>query len=232
MSATWSRRLLLTGIGGVVLAGATLATEPTLETTVTYPYQQGTMGGLLLRPALSDGTGVLLVHGEVNRAAVKALAERLVQLGYVVLMPELAPRTAAPFAPLAVALVDQLDASFSFLEQQLKGGDVRPRVALLGLGAGAGEWAFGYALENEDLQGAINCYGRPETHLERVGQLTVPLLGLFGRETDPATLTKALTAAEKPFEFKVLTGPQESIPQDGEAWTQIRTFLEKVLAPT
>jgi len=173
---------------------------------VTFPRQDGMLTGWLYRPELSDGTGVLLLGG----GDVSSVALKLTQAGYTVLVPD-SQGTGA-------RLIQDLDAAFSFLEQQVKGVDIRPRVVILGVGPG-GETAFSYALENEDLKGAVNYLGRPWLPLERVGQLEVPLLGIW-TETDPAPLAQVLRERKKSFEFSSTSD---------QSWAQVLTFLQKML---
>lgn len=170
---------------------------------VTFPRQDGTLTGWLYRPELSDGTGVLLLGG----GDVSSVALKLTHAGYTVLAPE-----------SQGTLIHDLDAAFSFLEQQVKGVDIRPRVAILGVGPG-GETAFSYALENEDLKGAVNYLGRPWLPLERVGQLEVPLLGIW-TDADSSTLAEILRERQKSFEFSSASD---------QSWAQVLTFLQKML---
>jgi carboxymethylenebutenolidase len=245
------RRLFLIG----ALACGWSARAAVEGQTVTYPGQGGTQSGYLALPELGDGRGVILVPGIFGLSdQLKEVALRLAKVGYLVLIPDLYGRlggtAALPLRSIPEAsntvqqlgdgqIVSDLDAAFSYLEQQLKGDGITPRVALLGFGWG-GTKALLYATENEELKGVVDFDGLPPEPLERLKQLHCPLLGNFAQALQLTEAVTVLSKNGKSFDFKSFpesklgffddTGPTYDKPSADQAWERTLTFLKRVLA--
>ncbi|WP_218080400.1 dienelactone hydrolase family protein [Anthocerotibacter panamensis] len=262
--STLSRRTFLGGLaiaGWALYAGPSGSEEEISQEQVSFARQGGLITGFQARPALSDGAGVLIVHDVWGlNAYIKGIALALARAGYVALVPDLYSRLGGtPALPLRSVqearntiqqlgdgqVVSDLDASFIYLEQQVKSVDIRPRIAVLGLGWG-GQKALLYATENEDLKGAIDFYGPSPEPVERLRQTEAPLLGNFADPKEDAASNLSatqtfLSGAQKSFDFKIFPGTQPDFHNPAspnydraaaqDAWERTLVFLSKVLHP-
>jgi carboxymethylenebutenolidase len=244
-----ARRHLLLGLVGSLAVGMVQAED---LTAISYPRQNGQVEGFFLRPELSDGSGVLLVHDRAGISPdLKALAVQLMQAGYAVLIPNLLDHEST----LLVQAVQQgftvglpeisdgqtleyLDASVGYLEKQLRGDGIRTRIAVMGLGWGSGP-ALLYAAENNDLVGVVVYGARFPQPLERLGQIQAPILANFPEgEKNLPEAEALLTNSGKNYDFKVFTGTKagfydsRSLNYDQTAatlaWERTRNFLRTV----
>ncbi len=258
MSCTHSRRIFLRVAlvaSWLAIRHAQAAQETSiLHESVTYAGSESSIGGFLARPILSDGAGVLLIHDRSGLTSyIKGVAGKLAEAGYSVLAPDLYSRlgiaeqltamTSPLPTPSAGQIISDLESSLAYLEHQIKGDGIRTRFAILGFGWG-GEQAFLYATENSELNGAISFDGPTPEPVERLNQLTVPLLGNYA-EDDPfvrqtlADVQTALTKAGKTYDFKIFPGTKPDFYESGSAnfnqvaadgaWERAWAFLAKSL---
>lgn len=240
------RRLLL---GMVALALPVLAQESSLA-SVRYPRQGGELTGYLARPDLSDGTGVILVQDQWGvTPMLQGAALRLAGLGYTVLIPDLYSRLGGTGAmPLRNPdeirytirqlsdgqVITDLDGSFVYLEQQIKGDQIRPRIGVVGFGWGSTK-ALVYGCENFDLKAMALFGGMAPEPIERLGQLQLPVLGQFPQEAAETKDIPRLESGIKNCRIQVLAGtrtnfwdpshPNYDPPATQQSWAQITEFL-------
>jgi len=199
--------------------------------------------------------GVIVIHerwGLDDRT--RALADRIAGQGYVVLAVDLyggmAAADAASARNLMVELVENPEPANSNLVQAhqfLVDSGQAPRIGVLGWSLG-GSWALNAALLMPDsLDAAVIYYGQVTDNEERLRALTVPVLGLFGRDDRGVTMDSvkgfetALDNLGKEYELEIYTGVGHAFADPGalnynreaaeEAWSRAVEFLDRHLLP-
>jgi carboxymethylenebutenolidase len=168
---------------------------------VSIPTATGDLRGYRATPDKGGPFPVVLVAAEVFglNPYVKDVCRRLAKAGYYAIVPDLYTRKAdltkitamAEIMPIVntkydTELVSDYDATVEFARKSGK-GDVG-RAAITGFCRG-GRTTIVYATANPKLKAAVAWYGpvggttneyTPRTPMDRVAELKVPLLGLYG----------------------------------------------------
>jgi carboxymethylenebutenolidase len=145
--------------------------------------------------------GVILIHdGQGLRDTVEDVARQLAEQGYAVLAVDLYGGT-VPTTPAEVeratrdmlrdpeAVLANLRQAYDYLDQYA----LAPRIAMLGWQLG-GHWALEAALAmGGELDGAVIYYGDVATDESRLGNLSVPVLGIFAEDDASVSLRQAQT---------------------------------------
>jgi carboxymethylenebutenolidase len=199
--------------------------------------------------------GVIVIHerwGLDDRT--RALADRIAGQGYVVLAVDLfggaAATDAASARSLMVELVENPEMANSNLVQAhqfLIDSGQAPRIGVLGWSLG-GSWALNAALLMPDsLDAAVIYYGQVTDNEARLRALTVPVLGLFGRDDRGVAMDSiegfetALDNLGKEYELEIYPGVGHAFADPGaptynreaaeEAWLRTVEFLDRHLLP-
>ena len=224
--------------------------------TISYEAGGEKVQAYLAKPAATgDRPGVVIVHHLWGLDAhTRSVADRLAELGYLAVAPDLYRGRLGADYGLAKEMMDRLDGAravtlvngaIGYL-RSLEGGKTRRPIGLVGFGMG-GRVALSAALQGADAQGLVIFYGHVETTKEAVMPLQMPVLGVFG--TDDVVVTAkeakqfeaALKAAGKQAAVVVYSGMAHAFFDDsrpdfdpalgGDAWTRTKDFLAAALAP-
>jgi carboxymethylenebutenolidase len=239
------------------------------ETVEIAGHNGDSIEAYLAQPLDSTPTGgvVVIHHMPGYDAGTKEITRRFAAHGYLAICPNLYSRVAPGASPDDAAaaaraqggvpdeqLVGDVGGAASYLRSF---GSSNGRVATIGYCSG-GRQSF-LAACSLPLQAAVDCYGAfvvgspPEGYpinvvplLDRVGDLTCPLLGLFGAEDkfpspeQVAELEQALKDAGKPYEFHSYEGAGHAFfatertaytPEAAnDGWERIWDFFGRTLA--
>ncbi len=168
---------------------------------VAIPVSGGTIRGYRAMPSTGGPFPVVLVAAEVFglNHYIRDVCRRLAKAGYYAIVPDLYTRKAdltkisniAEIMPIVnskhdTELVADYDATVEFARASAK-GDVT-RMAITGFCRG-GRTTLVYAAANPKLKAAVAWYGSvggeaneftPRTAMDRVAEIKVPVLGLYG----------------------------------------------------
>jgi carboxymethylenebutenolidase len=175
----------------------------------------------------------------------------LAEEGYLVIAPDTFRGSTTAWVPRAIFQVISnrpenvnvdLDSVYAWLEAQ---PDVdSERIAIAGFCYG-GRTSLAYSLHNNQLAATVIFYGSPETDPAILKTLPGPVLGIFGGADRSIPVEHvnafdaALTEAGIPHEVTIYEGQPHAFVEDvqgiraggaqGEAWSQMLTFLESNL---
>lgn len=242
----------LSGFAPFAGASAAAAARDTARVRLGPPQAGGTDAFVVWPTGREPAPAVVVVHEAWGmNGHIRAVARRLAQEGYVVIVPDLfrGPVTDDPGSARELALgvdeeraLDDLAAAVAWLRGESR--VVGARVGVLGLGMG-GRLAELYALRDSTLAAAVMFYGGPETDPAKVAALRVPLQAHFG-EADPdigAGQVEALRAALAQSgntadvyvypgagnAFLNASGPSYHRDAARQAWARMLQFLQKLL---
>jgi len=184
---------------------------------------------------------------------VRAMADRLAGLGYIVLAVDLfggeTAATPADARQLMLGVVENPDAATENIRQAyefLRDTAGAPRIASLGWCFGGG-WSLNAALlfPNE-LNAAVIYYGQVTDNEANLRRLNVPILGIFGNEDKAIpvesvkSFEKALMNLEKNYDIEIYpgvghafanpTGTNYNAEAAGKAWEKTVAFLDSHLS--
>ncbi len=197
---------------------------------VSIPTATGNLRGYRAMPAKDGPFPVVLVAAEIFglNPYMKDICRRLAKAGYYAIVPDLYTRkadltkmtTMAEISPIVnskydTELISDYDATVEFARASKK-GDVA-RMAITGFCRG-GRTTLVYAAANPKLKAAAAWYGpvggqtneyTPRTAMDRVNEIKVPVLGLYGAKDAGIPVDQvdkffaALKAAGTPAELVV-----------------------------
>ncbi len=184
---------------------------------------------------------------------VRAMANRLAGLGYIVLAVDLfggeTAATPAEARKLMLEVVENPDVATENIRQAyefLRDTAGAPRIASLGWCFGGG-WSLNAALlfPNE-LNAAVIYYGQVTDNEANLRRLNVPILGIFGNEDKAIpvesvkSFEKALMNLEKKYDIEIYpgvghafanpTGTNYNAEAAGKAWEKTVAFLDSHLS--
>ena len=184
---------------------------------------------------------------------VRAMANRLAGLGYIVLAVDLfggeTAATPADARKLMLGVVENPDVATENIRQAyefLRDTAGAPRIASLGWCFGGG-WSLNAALlfPNE-LNAAVIYYGQVTDNEANLRRLNVPILGIFGNEDKAIpvesvkSFEKALMNLEKNYDIEIYpgvghafanpTGTNYNAEAAGKAWEKTVAFLDSHLS--
>lgn len=184
---------------------------------------------------------------------VRAMADRLAGLGYIVLAVDLfggeTAATPAEARKLMLEVVENPDVATENIRQAyefLRDTAGAPRIASLGWCFGGG-WSLNAALlfPNE-LNAAVIYYGQVTDNEANLRRLNVPILGIFGNEDKAIpvesvkSFEKALMNLEKNYDIEIYpgvghafanpTGTNYNAEAAGKAWEKTVAFLDSHLS--
>lgn len=184
---------------------------------------------------------------------VRAMANRLAGLGYIVLAVDLfggeTAATPADARKLMLDVVENPDVATENIRQAyefLRDTAGAPRIASLGWCFGGG-WSLNAALlfPNE-LSAAVIYYGQVTDNEANLRRLNVPILGIFGNEDKAIpvesvkSFEKALMNLEKKYDIEIYpgvghafanpTGTNYNAEAAGKAWEKTVAFLDSHLS--
>ena len=184
---------------------------------------------------------------------VRAMADRLAGLGYIVLAVDLfggeTAATPADARKLMLGVVENPDVATENIRQAyefLRDTAGAPRIASLGWCFGGG-WSLNAALlfPNE-LNAAVIYYGQVTDNEANLRRLNVPILGIFGNEDraipveSVKSFEKALMNLEKNYDIEIYpgvghafanpTGTNYNAEAAGKAWEKTVAFLDSHLS--
>lgn len=174
-------------------------THVILYGSTAYPARARSVPCYLARPDLAGSyTAVLVVPpAEGITSSLKDLCRRLARHGLAALVPDLyrgsGPGRRASAEEVAAAvgqLTDRrvladLDGAADFLRRPGTEWADPHRLGVLGIGTG-GRWAVLAAAGDPSLRAVVLAYAPLAGALDAVGELTVPLLGLYGKDDEEA----------------------------------------------
>jgi carboxymethylenebutenolidase len=197
---------------------------------ITIPTPTGDLRGYRAKPAKGGPFPVVLVAAEIFglNHYMKDVCRRLAKAGYYAIVPDLYTRKAdltkfksmEEIRPIVNTkydseLVSDYDATVDFVRAN-SGGDLS-RMAITGFCRG-GRTPLVYAASNPKLRAVVPWYGpvggavneyTPRTVMDRVAEIKVPVLGLYGAKdagvpiADVEKFFAALKAAGTPCELVV-----------------------------
>jgi carboxymethylenebutenolidase len=197
---------------------------------VSIPTPTGDLRGYRAMPATGGPFPVVLVAAEIFglNHYMKDICRRLAKAGYYAIVPDLYTRKAdltklksmAEIRPIVntkydTELVSDYDATVDFVRASAKGD--MARMAITGFCRG-GRTPLVYASTNPKLRAVVAWYGpvggatneyTPRTVMDRVGEIKVPVLGLYGAKDAGVPIAEvekffaALKAAGTPCELVV-----------------------------
>ncbi len=183
---------------------------------------------------------------------VRAMADRLAGLGYIVLAVDLfggeTAATPADARQLMLGVVENPDVATENIRQAyefLRDTAGAPRIASLGWCFGGG-WSLNAALLFPDeLNAAVIYYGQVTDNEANLRRLNVPILGIFGNEDraipveSVKSFEQALINLEKNYEIEIYpgvghafanpTGTNYNAEAAGKAWDKTVAFLDRHL---
>lgn len=241
--------------------------EGMIAESITYAGDGGdSIDAYLARP-LGPGPfpGVIVIPEAFGLVThIKEVARRFAARGYVAISPELYTRIGAPdptdmssVGPKMMNLPDKkavgdLEGAITFLKGQPQSSG---KVGIVGFCSG-GRHSFLAACSSSRLDAAVDCWGgrvvedevteaRPVVPIDLAGDLSCPLLGIYGEEdTNPTVahverLRAELAKHNKEFEYKIYEDAghaffadyRPSYRQEAavDAWTRVFDFFEKHL---
>ena len=184
---------------------------------------------------------------------VRAMANRLAGLGYIVLAVDLfggeTAATPADARQLMLGVVENPDVATENIRQAyefLRDTAGAPRIASLGWCFGGG-WSLNAALLFPDeLNAAVIYYGQVTDNEANLRRLNVPILGIFGNEDKAIpvesvkSFEQALINLEKNYDIEIYpgvghafanpTGTNYNAEAAGKAWEKTVAFLDSHLA--
>jgi carboxymethylenebutenolidase len=184
---------------------------------------------------------------------VRAMADRLAGLGYIVLAVDLfggkTAATPADARQLMLGVVENPDVATENIRQAyefLKETAGAPRIASLGWCFGGG-WSLNAALLFPDeLNAAVIYYGQVTDNEANLRRLNVPILGIFGNEDKAIpvesvkSFEQALINLEKIYDIEIYpgvghafanpTGTNYNAEAAGKAWDKTVAFLDSHLS--
>ncbi len=184
---------------------------------------------------------------------VRAMADRLAGLGYIVLAVDLfggeTAATPADARQLMLGVVENPDVASENIRQAyefLRDTAGAPRIASLGWCFGGG-WSLNAALLFPDeLNAAVIYYGQVTDNEANLRRLNVPILGIFGSEDraipveSVKSFEQALINLEKNYDIEIYpgvghafanpTGTSYNAEAAGKAWEKTVAFLNSHLA--
>ncbi len=184
---------------------------------------------------------------------VRAMANRLAGLGYIVLAVDLfggeTAATPAEARKLMLEVVENPDVATENIRQAyefLRDTAGAPRIASLGWCFGGG-WSLNAALLfPNDLNAAVIYYGQVTDNEANLRRLNVPILGIFGNEDKAIpvesvkSFEKALMNLEKNYDIEIYpgvghafanpTGTNYNAEAAGKAWEKTVAFLDSHLS--
>lgn len=186
---------------------------------------------------------------------VRAMADRLAALGYIVLAVDLyggeTATTSAEARELMMKVVENPDRANENIRQAyefLRDTAGAPRIASLGWCFGGG-WSLNTALLfPDDLDAAVVYYGQVTDSERKLEPLNVPILGIFAAEDTGVpvqtvrSFEKALEKLGKTYEIEIFpgvghafanpTGKNYNAEAAEKAWERTAAFLDNYLAAT
>jgi carboxymethylenebutenolidase len=208
---------------------------------IAIPTETGPLRGYRAHPAAGGPFPVVLVCAEIFglNHYTKDICRRLAKVGYYAIVPDLYARKAdlttitdmAQIRPIVnskydTELVADYDASVEFARASGK-GDLS-RLGIVGMCRG-GRTSMVYTAANPKLKAAVSWYGpvggqpteaTPKTVMDRIAEIKVPLLGLYGAKdagvpiAQVETFFAALKAAGKTAELVVYPEAQHGFHAD------------------
>lgn len=205
-------------------------TEGIVADDVSIPTETGNLRGYRAMPAKGGPFPVALVAAEIFglNHYMKDICRRLAKAGYYAIVPDLYTRKAdltkmtsmAEIRPIVntkydTELVADYDSTVEFVRSSF-GGDMT-RMAITGFCRG-GRTPLIYAAANPKLKAVVAWYGpvggtpnefTPRTAMDRVGEIKVPVLGLYGAKDAGVPIAEvekffaALKAAGTPAELVI-----------------------------
>jgi len=197
---------------------------------VSIPTPTGALRGYRAMPAKGGPFPVVLVAAEIFglNHYMKDICRRLAKAGYYAIVPDLYTRKADLTKLTSIEeirkivnteydteLVSDYDATVEFVRANLNGD--MARMAITGFCRG-GRTPLVYAATNPKLKAVVSWYGpvggatneyTPRTAMDRVGEIKVPVLGLYGAKdagapvADVEKFFAALRAAGTPCELVI-----------------------------
>ncbi len=242
---------------GMLLARLVVASPAAAPAGEMITFQAGgeKVGGYLARPTIpGHRPGVVVVHewwGLNNQ--IKGVADRLAELGFLAIVPDLYGGKAADDPGLAHELARGLNedhavtiikGAIDFLKHYDKAKD--RNVGTVGFCMGGG-YSLQAALRGADVKATVMFYGSVQTTREAVMPLRAPLLGIFGAQdrgipvADVRKFEAALREAHKKslivvyrgvgHAFMNETGPSYDKGTADAAWARATKFLVEALRP-
>ncbi len=179
----------------------TTDTEGIVADEVSIPTSTGNIRGFRAMPAKGGPFPVVLVAAEIFglNHYMKDICRRLAKAGYYAIVPDLYARKAdltkltsmAEIRPIVnskydTELVSDYDATVEFVRASFNGD--MTRLGITGFCRG-GRTPLVYAAANPKLKAVVSWYGpvggatneyTPRTAMDRVGEIKMPVLGLYG----------------------------------------------------
>ena len=179
----------------------TTDTEGIVADEVSIPTPTGNLRGFRAMPAKGGPFPVALVAAEIFglNHYMKDICRRLAKAGYYAIVPDLYTRKAdltkltsmAEIRPIVnskydTELVSDYDATVEFVRASFNGD--MSRMGITGFCRG-GRTPLVYAAANPNLKAVVSWYGpvggaaneyTPRTAMDRVGEIKMPVLGLYG----------------------------------------------------
>lgn len=221
--------------------------------TVEFEVGGETVRAYLALPASISARGGAVVAHEwwgLNDQ-IRGVADRLAGEGYASIVPDLYRGEVAEDPEKAHELMrglqegratDILRAAASYLQRTEEAAGTK--AAVIGFCMG-GRLALLAAIGGREVAGAVMFYGQPVVEKERLGPLSVPVLGLFGAEdrgisvSDVRAFESAAKAAGKQVETHLYPGaghaffnetrPSYNRDAAADAWKRTLAFLDRTL---
>ncbi len=192
--------------------------------------------------------GIVLLHdGWGMRDEVKAIARRLAEEGFVVVVPDLNGGRIAKTADKAreisilmdkAAAVSIASAVGEHMKQQSYTGD--HRVGIVGIDSG-GYLALRASMETSAFSAVVTIYGKPIEDADELRRIGAPLLGVFAGAdklipvADVERFSAALQAGNRTAEIRIYENAAHGFMDEGseshdksaasDAWSLIASFL-------
>jgi len=237
--------------------GAPIASSASAPAGEMITLQAGgeKIGGYLARPTIhGHRPGVVVVHEWWGlNTQIKGMADRLAELGFLVVVPDLYGGRVADEPGLAHELARGLNedravtiikGAIDYVKHYDKAKD--RNVGTLGFCMGGG-YALQAALRGADVRATVMFYGSVQTTREAVMPLRGPLLGIFGAQDRgiPVAEVRKFEAALREAHKKSLiviyrgvghafmneTGPGYDKATADTAWARATKFLTEALRP-
>jgi len=248
--------VLILFLAGSIVVDGMLGSERVDD--VTNITISGLNGGPDVRAYLAkpEGEGpfptVIMIHEFFGlNEAIVSMADLLAEQGYMVVAPDTFRGSSTAWIPRAIYqeiktkpenVNTDLDSVYAWLESQ---SDLdTSRTAIAGFCYG-GRTSLLYSLHNNKLATTVVFYGSSETDPEVLKTLPGPVLGIFGGADQSIPLEevdafdKGLETAGIPHQITIYDGQPHAFVHDadgikaggaqGEAWNEMRVFLEENL---